>query len=453
MRQAIHIFAKDVRALWPQILLVLALTAAVPAVEKELVTWALVLARCYLIVCAVHQERLVGDRQWWLTRPYAWKSLLAAKALFLLAFASLPLFIADVVSVKAAGLPLGPAWGNIWMRQIVLAPLWHYGLPAMALAAVTEGLISFALAGLGGVAAMVITAAATDGITRWGLLTWIPLSLAMIVFTFGPAVALVWQYKARRTLAGRAVLCGSLLVCTGIAILPPSAWGIGIQNRMRRAPGEVAGIHLVSTGAYDLNDEGQFEPEVRFDGVPDDMRVELSLFRLQLDAGVTKWDSGWQPRYGVWTPATRGAMISTTIPRTVLEKLQSRDVEMRLSVAFTALGPERTQIADMRHGDVTVDGVGICGLREQAAGIQAMHCRSGAPLEARTWVPIPAPDAGFPMTLEWPIRFSLDASPVWHTSARLPGYFDGQVAFKLRRPVAYLRRDLVLEKIRLTSSR
>jgi hypothetical protein len=42
----------------------------------------LFLAACILAIAAVHEDRLTGDRQFWVTRPYLWKSLLLAKALF-----------------------------------------------------------------------------------------------------------------------------------------------------------------------------------------------------------------------------------------------------------------------------------------------------------------------------------------------------------------------------------
>jgi hypothetical protein len=450
MRQAIHIFAKDVRALWPQILLVLALTSAAAAAERDLVTWALVLTRCYLIVGAVHQEKLVGDRQWWLTRPYSWKSLLGAKALLMAVFVNLPLFVSDVVCVVAARLPLGPAWPNIWMRQAILALVWQYGLPAMALAAVTRGLVSFALAGVGALAAVFTIPAAFDALMRWGLLAWIPLSLGMIALTLGPVAVLVWQYRWRWALPARAVLCGMLLVCIAVVSLPPAAWAFGIQARVGHNFERAENIRLRLTG-YDLDSEGHLEVGIGFDGVPEDMRVELNLFRLELAAGETKWNSGWRTPYGpAWEDTGRGAKVSTAIPPALLQKLPSRNVDLRLSVALTVLGPERTQVVDMRRGDVAVDGVGICGLREQAPGAQAMQCRSAAPLKARTWAPIPG--ASFPMTLEWPIRFSLDASPVWHMTARLPSYLDGRVGFQTRKPVAHLRRDLLVDKVRLTSA-
>jgi hypothetical protein len=59
----------------------------------------------------IHAEALVGDRRFWLTRPYEWKKLLGAKALFLLVFlyrvlASRLLLIALPIVVILSGLAI-----------------------------------------------------------------------------------------------------------------------------------------------------------------------------------------------------------------------------------------------------------------------------------------------------------------------------------------------------------
>ncbi len=98
MSQVLHIFKKDARHLWPEILASLVLTALFVLIYPN--TW---LPQQYpgrrfsaksqrlssssspsvgasLITRLVHSESLVGDRQFWITRPYEWKKLLAAKA-------------------------------------------------------------------------------------------------------------------------------------------------------------------------------------------------------------------------------------------------------------------------------------------------------------------------------------------------------------------------------------
>jgi len=87
MKRILGIFRKDVRHLWPQALLFWAVLG-IPAAMHHLVNWlsadrmALLLQplACWLLVVSViHGETLVGHQQYWLTRPYSRKHLMAAK--------------------------------------------------------------------------------------------------------------------------------------------------------------------------------------------------------------------------------------------------------------------------------------------------------------------------------------------------------------------------------------
>ena len=97
MNQIIHIFRKDMRRHWREIALSLAILAAfawndsrrweprrfdenpwLPFLSQWLGVMVLI-GWFLLIVRVIHDEVLVGDRQFWVTRPYEWKKLLGAK--------------------------------------------------------------------------------------------------------------------------------------------------------------------------------------------------------------------------------------------------------------------------------------------------------------------------------------------------------------------------------------
>ncbi len=157
MRQALHIFRKDVRRLRWEILGALALVAAfVDSGSQDAIQRTAhhrhstsIRQRCSrshgIGTCpsrVIHGEALPGHKQFWLTRPYSWKSLLAAKALFVLVFVTLPMMIADAVIVAAEGFRVGSHWGGLIWEQL----LWWllFVIPAwLALAAVTRGLVEF----------------------------------------------------------------------------------------------------------------------------------------------------------------------------------------------------------------------------------------------------------------------------------------------------------------------
>src|SRR5580704_3650909 len=118
MKQILHIFAKDASHQWLEILLSLAVivglvfacpsrwrTGAVGVVSfsslgllsnlPDLLVYMVPLSWWLLISPVIHEEKLVGDRQFWITRPYDWKKLLAAKVLFLIVFLYIPLLLAQ----------------------------------------------------------------------------------------------------------------------------------------------------------------------------------------------------------------------------------------------------------------------------------------------------------------------------------------------------------------------
>src|ERR1039457_3108986 len=106
MPQAQWIFRKDFLRLWGVLgvavpLQVLARWAdsSPAAAGVQLLTGSFqALAQWFLVVSLIHEEAVPGDRQYWLTRPIAWKDLLLAKLMFVLLFIPLPCFLTDAVT-------------------------------------------------------------------------------------------------------------------------------------------------------------------------------------------------------------------------------------------------------------------------------------------------------------------------------------------------------------------
>ena len=95
---------------------------AFPGLESlwHLVVPLVPVAWCLLIVRVVHDECLVGDRQFWVTRPYEWKKLLAAKLLFVAVFINAPALIVGVILLKKAGFsPFSHLPGLLWMQVLL----------------------------------------------------------------------------------------------------------------------------------------------------------------------------------------------------------------------------------------------------------------------------------------------------------------------------------------------
>jgi hypothetical protein len=174
MKQILHIFAKDARRFWAEISLSVAITAAfalffaqqwvgpdhihpamgIPGtvgyqfvIAGQLLLALVPVSWWLLITRVVHAETLVGDRQFWLTRPYEWPKLLAAKLLFLLAFLYLPIFAAQCAMLAETGFnPFAYIPGllyNLFLLTVIVV------LPLFAMATVTSNFARMTLTLLG----------------------------------------------------------------------------------------------------------------------------------------------------------------------------------------------------------------------------------------------------------------------------------------------------------------
>src|SRR4029077_3899793 len=169
MKQILNIFKKDVRHYWHEGVVSIALMAAFAWYDPR--SWAnegvtgyayeagsfffnsrflsglvdvlLPISWAFVIVRVIQGESLVGDRQFWVTRPYEWKRLLVAKILFILVFINFPLLVADVILLATAGFqPTHYVVGLLWMQAMIALCL----LLIAALATVTASVVQFGLA-------------------------------------------------------------------------------------------------------------------------------------------------------------------------------------------------------------------------------------------------------------------------------------------------------------------
>src|SRR6266481_1568008 len=132
MSKILHIFKKDIRRHWPEILISLALLAVYS--RRELHFWQtslqydgispffFLLSWSFLILRVVHSETLVGDRQWWVSKPYIWWQLLLAKLFFIFVFVSVPLFHVQLLLLHRAGFSTLCNIGRLFLMQSVEKP-------------------------------------------------------------------------------------------------------------------------------------------------------------------------------------------------------------------------------------------------------------------------------------------------------------------------------------------
>src|SRR5258708_3698619 len=208
MRQVLHIFKKDVRYLWYEIAITLGLV--VMMVVYPLLEFMVPIAWCNLAARLIYAEPLPGDRLFWVTRPYSWKSLLAAKVLFILVFVNLPMIVADIIILSKNGFPVFDNLAGVVWSQVLLTSV--FVLPVVVLATITTSLVQLVLAALILVLFPLSPFWIVSQVSDWRGLEWIWYSLLFATFVLAGVIIILRQYKLRRTAMARTLTGGILLV-------------------------------------------------------------------------------------------------------------------------------------------------------------------------------------------------------------------------------------------------
>jgi hypothetical protein len=234
MQQAWHIFKKDSRYLAREIVFLIALATLTGCLTRggprgedvsDTISLLYIAAVGFTIARLVHAEAIPGDNQFWITRPYRWSSLLAAKLLFLIAFVHLPVLIMQAEVLLLNGFPIGAIIpGLIWTQLLILLSI---SLPACALAAMTPGMVPFMGAILGLAALAFTTLGPRAQFNPFGTpecVEWARYCIPFMASAIAVPPVLFIQYKYRQTRLA-AILGGGIAVCGAavFALLPWSA--------------------------------------------------------------------------------------------------------------------------------------------------------------------------------------------------------------------------------------
>lgn len=259
MRLMLHTLQKDARRLWP----VAALTWALLAALADLDRWRadriasstegwlnllLPLAWACLAALAVLEEPLVGDRNFWTTRPHRWTSLLAAKLAFVLIAIHLPRLLADAFVVSARGFsPSAFAADLVWKQALLFAAVT---LPALAVASLVRNFAHFVIAVFGIAAVLAILNGGLQRVPTYGMeADELRHGLVRLVLAASAVVVVGIQYTRRRALPARIVgAAGAMAAAVLVALLPMRAeYTFGSSNptpRITLRTGAVASTQM-----------------------------------------------------------------------------------------------------------------------------------------------------------------------------------------------------------------
>ena len=394
MRQTLHILWKDLTTLWMELSISLVALSFLTWSEWRLSTPArtprwyleglpvllLFLAWWFLIVRLIHAEAPVGDRQFWVTRPYIWYKLLAAKALFMLGCIGVPLLVSQTLLISAAGVPVSEPLVAI-LRDTGITMLVGI-LPVAAIASITRSLGQWALYTvtiiLGVIGITALGSSFPNSQVREG--SDVADLLEAVAVSCLCAAAISVQYASRK--AHRSML---LLVAALISV-PVIIIGTPYRRLIESAFPIVNSGPVPVHASFEAADSPRIAVGRSSSGKPElTIPVQLSVPRdgtlAMLDAAMLsidlfhghRWKSEWRPVYGeLIESAPREVQLRFEVDRNAYEKSRVRTARLRLSLAFSQYrDANRHTVVLYRNFDLP--GVGSCWIDSDG---YAITCRS-----------------------------------------------------------------------------
>lgn len=483
MNQVLQLFRKDVRHLWPWIAITWVLLALFPVQEAIaasvpqglrvlLFQTSLPVAMFLLVVVAIQQETLIGDRQYWLTRPFTAWHLMAAKALFFIAFLNVPILVVRAIVLKTAAMPV---------LENLTALLWYpllftlaFILPAAALSAVTRGVGQAILVTLAGFIVLSTVGAylfQSLGSPVWGTFHWIRIVMTVGVIGAGGASTLALQYTRRKTLWCRLILVSTAALAFATYAMPPVGPAVAIQTAL--SPERAEGVSIL----FDQARAGQralgwswgsnypagvqVKIPVRIEGLaPDQYPIDDWTRVCVTWADGGNWCSGWQARNSNPDLSRQAAWLRAFIDHDVFERLKNTPVRVHGTVAFTLLRRTGAVPINSLNFETAVPEAGRCGNRftprfpqdRQYVTVSAV-CESPLPRAA-----LAAEDNGvFVVGALGPIYSPVPLAPwftPWERTSGAPLAWPVERAkptdWLIVKPAAHLRREFDFAGVRLS---
>ena len=375
MRQALLILRKDVRHLWPQIAVfwamvaghayIYAVTPGNPKIALFLTMPALVLigACVYLIGALVHEDALIGDRQFWLTRPFDWRSFLAGKVLFAVVFMALPILVAQIVVTTVSGLPISSsltALAPTEAKMLVLVAI------AIAFAVVTRNLTQLFLTLLVALITQALLFQCVFGLAYengdWGSVEWIRTASTALPVLAGMVALVLLMYRRHSATLARVILAGLVLLVPASWCLHwwYAAWGLQTRlyaNSVTAPPVSIrydSGAPPLPRGRwYHHSRESVVGLKIPVEtlGLPDGMQLIGERLRTQVNLpDGRRWDSGWRAVGGIG--AVTGAkhlvrrngadFLAVNIDAAFVDIATGPPAQVHARLAFTVLGKPET---------------------------------------------------------------------------------------------------------------
>ena len=413
MFQILHIFRKDGRRHWPEILAALVLLGAYthqvlhpwPSGHRalalgrlfwmnEFIEPALILFWFFLILRIVQGETLVGDRQWWVTKPYVWWKLFLSKCLFVFAVISIPLFFVQLYLLFVNGFPVFPNLLGVLRLQAGLA-LTLFPI-AFLLGALTRNLAQAILTIVVFFVALFATVRllAYDSSNPMSGSGPVPDSLQVGFMLFLGVSLLLWQFAFRKTWQSRGLLCLIAAFVATVANLPGAKNYVETTYPLAKDNQTPAKIEMnlrsPDQETVDSNRWSEFVPEVslriplQISGLPPGSRLSFDGLKLTLtgpDGAV--WTKGWRTSYVQAWPEDATVELTYGMKGEDFKKWKNSTVRVHIELAMSRYVEDQPRELVLQSSVFSDPQLGICRLDpDTGSSLQCLKPFHGPPYMA-----------------------------------------------------------------------
>jgi hypothetical protein len=339
-----------------------------------------------LIARVIYNERLPGDQQFWVTRPYAWKSLLLAKALIIAAFVNLPKLISDAVIINAYGFRIGSELSGLLWSQLLLTVV--FVLPVAAICTVTTGFVQLLsvtfLVGLAVVAWNLVMPAFSVG-ASWLGLEWIRSYCTGIVVAIAAIAMILLQYAQRNTSASRSLAAGAVILALLATAWLPWPAAFALQSHVSTQPVDSSAVRVEFGGDKKRLTRAIIDEEhgvdlhilIRITGVPPPLKLQAEGITATIEGpGGAVWRADQHPRNQLRSEGT-STWLYVRVDDSFYRKVKDSPVRIRGSLYLTLYGNERRTFIPLERRTTLhlTPGVGLCSLTRTGRR-HLLSCRS-----------------------------------------------------------------------------
>jgi len=456
MQQAWHIFKKDCRYLWREIILLLVLAIAFCFAMGDILEGIGAVAVAFVLARLIHAEAIPGENQFWITRPYHWQSLLAAKVIFIVTFVNLPVLTSQSLILFVRHFPIGAVLpGLLWTQVLIFFGL---ALPIAAGAAMTSGLVPFA-----GIVLPLVFLAAVAPNGRFPLpFSWILNVIPLIAAIVVCPLILYWLYHARRTQLSRITANVVFVTVVLLTYLVPWTTIFAIQSTLSK---QQVAVKVIQDGKVTFRrlQRGGIEMRIplAIDAPPgSDFKIEkLGVSLAGRDGRQSELRS---ENLGISDPGTadvNGVMrvLGAGLDPGLYDRERGQPLTIRVSLYLTIFGDARDKTIRLTKSPQNV----IAGLQCYAGFANQLVCDApfrwpGFYVSEKT---TSGALSGFTRLISYspfPAEFTvqpLARNGLVYYSYRDPQELDRPVTIDVREPFAYVRRDLEIRDVEVGVNR